>query len=110
MSGDPAIGALRQRVTIESPVRAEDGGGGATVTWAEVAEVWAAIAPASANERDIAGRLDGVVSHRVVLRFRGDLAGGMRLRHDGRVFRVLVAHDPDERRRWTQCLVEEEGR
>ena len=36
--------------------------------------------------------------------------GGMRLTSDGRQFRILIAHDPDELRRWTECLAEEEGR
>ncbi|MCW2307894.1 phage head closure protein [Rhodobium gokarnense] len=110
MTRPPTIGELRHRLTLERPERTPDGAGGATVSWVTVADVWAAIAPASASETEIAGRLDGVVTHRVTLRRRADLAGGMRLKAGTRVLKILVAHDPDERGRWTECLAEEEHR
>lgn len=106
MSNDPKIGALRHRVTLEEPVTSADGAGGRSVTWSAVATLWAAIEPVGAAEVTVADRLDG----RVTLRDRADIVGGMRLTMDGRIFRVLVAHDPDEAGRWTEILAEEESR
>ncbi len=110
MSANPEIGRLRHRMTLEEPVATGDSGGGRTVTWSSRGEVWAAIEHAGAAEVRFAGRIDGRVTHRVTLRPRADVSGGMRLTMDGRVFRVLVAHDPTETGRWLELLVEEDGR
>ena len=43
------------------------------------------------------------------MRYRADIAGGMRALHRGRIFRILVVTDPDERRRYIVAKAEEEG-
>ncbi|WP_029075565.1 phage head closure protein [Kaistia adipata] len=106
MSGfDP--GQLSSRVVLERPVRAADGAGGATVDWVEVATLWARIEPVAAGERFAADRLATRVSHRITLRFRADVAGGMRIRHRGRVLAVVAWRDPDEQRRFLVLDAEE---
>lgn len=106
-----AIGRLSQRLVLERPVAVGDGAGGRVETFAALGEVWAEIVPAGAGEREIAGRLDGVASHRIAIRYRGDVRGGMRfVTADGRVFRILATFDPDGRRRRLVCVAEEEGR
>ena len=45
------IGLLHERLTLETPVRTPDGGGGAIVTWQTVAELWARVRPISGDER-----------------------------------------------------------
>jgi SPP1 family predicted phage head-tail adaptor len=101
-------GWLRHRVTVESAAGVPDGAGGETVTWDTVATLWARIEPAAAGEEIVAGHLSGVVTHDVTLRWRDDLAGGMRLAWRGRLFRVLAVHDPDEARRYTVAKCREE--
>jgi SPP1 family predicted phage head-tail adaptor len=49
-----------------------------------------------------------VVTHEVILRWRGDIAGGMRIGYRGRTFRVLAVHDPDETRRYLVARTMEE--
>ena len=94
-------GWLRHRVTVESAAGAPDGAGGEEdVAWDTVATLWANISPASAGEEIIAGHLSGVVTHEITFRWRGDLAGGMRVAYRGRTFRLLAVHDPDETRRY----------
>ena len=93
-------GLFRHRVVIETAAVAPDGAGGETVTWQVLATTWALIEPAVAGERIVAGRLSGVVTHAITLRFREDVTGGMRVLYGGRRYRVLVAHDPDARRRY----------
>lgn len=104
------IGRLRHRATVERPVTVPDGGGGSVTTWETVAAVWVAIDALSATEKEEAGRLDGIASHRVVLRFRDDIRGGMRLTRGSRRFRLLASHDPDGRGRFLILTAEEEGR
>lgn len=110
MSGSLEIGALRHRVTIEQAVPSDDGAGGSTTAWIAIATVWAHVAPVKALQAERFGRLDGVVTHRVTMRHRDDVVGGMRLIHGSRILRLLVVHDPDERDRWLECLAEEVGR
>ena len=93
-------GQLSNRVTLERPVRSGDGAGGATVDWQEVATLWARIEPVEAGERNAADRLATRVTHRIPLRFRGDVEGGMRVVHRGRKLAVAAWRDPDETRRF----------
>jgi SPP1 family predicted phage head-tail adaptor len=103
-------GALRHRLVLERPDDAPDGAGGVVAGWTAAATVWGAIAPVRADEAVAAGRLDGLATHRVEIRHRGDVAGGWRVRTGGRTLRVRAALDPDERRRRLVLVCEEEGR
>ena len=99
-------GWLRHRVVIEAAVAAADGAGGETLTWSTHATTWALIEPAGATETVVAGGLTGVLTHRVSLRFRTDITGGMRVLYRGKRYRVLVAEDPDARRRYLTLKTE----
>jgi SPP1 family predicted phage head-tail adaptor len=99
-------GWLRHRVVIETPATAPDGAGGATATWDVLGTVWALVEPVAGTERIVAGQLTGVVTHVVTMRFRADVTGGMRVLYRGRTYRVLVAYDPDERRRYLTLKTE----
>lgn len=39
------IGALRDRLTLERPTRTADGGGGASIAWEQLGELWASVQP-----------------------------------------------------------------
>lgn len=102
-------GRLRHRVVIESAAGAPDGAGGEAVTWDSFATVWARITPISSGEKIVAGHLSGVVTHTVTMRYRDDIAGGMRILYRGRILRLLAVGDPDERRRFIVASAEEQG-
>lgn len=102
-------GWLRQRVVVQSAAGAPDDAGGETVTWDTLATLWARIEPAQAREEIVAGHLSGVVTHDVTFRWRGDIAGGMRIAYRGRTFRILAVHDPDETRRYLVARATEEA-
>src|SRR5439155_13583845 len=72
------IGALRERLALQSASRAADGGGGATVTWSTVADVWAAVRPISGDERLRHDAVTARVTHEVWIRHRSDVAPAMR--------------------------------
>ena len=78
--------------------------------WRPVDDVWAALRPLSARALQLAQQTDERTTHRAVMRFRADVASGWRLRMGYRYFAVQTVHDPDERRRYIECLCEEEGR
>lgn len=101
-------GRLPHRVVVELAAGSADGAGGETVAWDTLATVWARIEPAAAAEKIVAGHLSGVVSHRITMRYRADIAGGMRIVYRGRIFRLLAVIDPDETRRFIVAKAEEE--
>jgi SPP1 family predicted phage head-tail adaptor len=102
----PPIGALRERLTLETPVRSDDGGGGATVTWATVADVWGAVRPITGDERLHADAVTGRVTHQVWIRHRADVVPAMRFRTGARILDIVAVLDPGRRDR-LQCLCEE---
>lgn len=104
------IGRLSEEITLQSPQSVSDGAGGETVSWLSFATTYAWIEPAQGREQMEADRLDGFVTHRVMMRYRTDLLGGMRILYRDRLLRVLLARDFDNARRFTMALCEEAGR
>jgi len=105
-----SIGKLRDRLTLESPSRASDGGGGATITWQTVAQVWAHVRPISGDERLRHDAVTGRVTHEVWLRHRGDVVPAMRFTDGARILDIVAVLDPvlgPGRRDRLQCLCEE---
>lgn len=100
-------GLLDARLVLERPVATPDGQGGVTVSFSAVATLWARIEPVSARADETAGAMRAVVTHRIRLRRRGDLAGGMRLRKGTRLFALRAFRDPDETGRYLLCDCEE---
>jgi len=101
-------GWLRHRIRIERPVATPDGAGGESVAWESLATLWARIEPLEAREHVAADHLAETVSHRLIVRWRNDVAGGMRAVYRGRRFRILATHDPDESRRYLVLSTTEE--
>lgn len=99
MSG-PDPGRLSSRVSLERQIRTPDASGGATTEWEEVVTLWAAIDPVAAGESLSADRLSTRVTHRITIRFRTDIEGGMRIVHRTRNLRIAHWRDLDETRRF----------
>lgn len=102
-----AIGRLRQRITIETPLRIDGDGGTATITWQQVGEAWAEIRPLSGREVASEDAVSGRVTHEIRLRWRPGIAGDARLRTGARVFDIRALIDEDEAHRWLLCRCEE---
>lgn len=100
-------GALSARLVLERPVETPDGQGGVAQSFSALATLWARIEPVSARAQEAAGALPVTVTHRIWLRRRGDLSGGMRLRSGVRLFSIRTFRDPDETGRYTLCDCEE---
>lgn len=107
MSTKIEIGDLRHRITIERPMRTPDGGGGFVISWAHVADVWAAVWPRSSIESVALDRVAGRATHNVWIRHRFGIVPEMRIRMGTRTFDIRGVLDIDERGRWLKCIVEE---
>ena len=74
-------GKLRHRITIQAPNFAKDGNGQNIPTWAPIAStptVWAAIEPVSSNEEFTSQEVEATATHKITLRYRGDLSATYR--------------------------------
>lgn len=107
MKAPITIGDLRRRVTIETAVRASDGGGGFTVIWQPVAVLWAAIWPRLADESFTLDRVAGRASHDMWIRYRTDIKPEMRVVIGTRVFDIKGVIDVEDRKAWLRCPLEE---
>lgn len=101
------IGDLDQRLSLERPVDTPDDIGGVTRAWAAVDEVWARVTPVSGREDFNGEGEESVITHRVLIRWRPDVTGAMRLRFGSRVFAIHAAFDWDSRRRFLLLQCEE---
>jgi SPP1 family predicted phage head-tail adaptor len=103
-----AIGDFRHRLTLQVADEIEDDAGGVMRTWEQLGEVWAAIEPLSLDDRVLSDKRLGLLTHRVILRYRGDITLSHRFVLGARIFFIRAVRDPDERARLLECLVEEE--
>lgn len=101
------VGKMRHRITIESKSRSGDGYGGASVTWSTHATVWGEIKPASAAEQAFADRLENKITHKIKIRELSTVTAAMRIKYDGRTFKIKGVRSKEERGRWTEIMVEE---
>lgn len=102
-----SIGSLRQRLTLEAPVRTGEEGGTAVIVWNPIGELSASITPLGGRE---VVRADGVaarVTHEIIIRFRADVVASMRFTAPGRTFEIHAVLNAGARRRWLKCLCEE---
>ena len=100
-------GALDARLVLEQAVETPDGQGGVAVSFSALATLWARIEPVAAKAQEAAGAVPVSVTHRIWLRRRDGLSGGMRLRKGARLFTIRAARDPDETGRYMLCDCEE---
>lgn len=107
MSARPTIGSLRQRVTIEAPIDAPDDLGGFARSFAPLAQVWAKVETARANEQFAEQRLEQSRTLAVTIRWRADVQSQMRFDYRGRKLVIRSVEDSDESRRFLKCLCEE---
>lgn len=103
-------GSFRHELSLEAAELTQDGVGGHSESWSEVASIYARIEPVSANARFGADQTLESVTHRITLRYRADVVSGMRFVLGARIFVIRTVHDPDETRRYLVCRVEEKGR
>jgi len=98
---------MRHRLALEEAAATPDGAGGSLVSWAPVAEVWAAIRPRLGAEGVEADGLMARATHEITIRFRPSVTPRQRFRLGTRIFDITSVIDAEEAHRFLTCLVEE---
>lgn len=101
-------GKLRQRINIQIAAETRSAYGDVIESWETTAQRWGEIRPLRANELEEANRVEGRVTHKVILRNYVGLLPEMRFEHAGRVFNIKGILNPDERDISTEILCLEE--
>lgn len=100
-------GELRHRITIQRAVEVSDDLKTPTVTWQDVATVWAAVEPLSGREYLLAQNVNAELTVRIRIRYRPGVTPGMRVLYNGRVFDIQAVIDVEERHRELQLMCKE---
>lgn len=98
----PAL--MKHRVTLQERSLTEDGQGGYTEEWEDVASLWAHVTPLKGYERMQAMQLASPITHKVLIRYRAGLTTSMRLVFDGRVFEIEEAINLEEAKAFLQLI------
>ncbi|AKI01217.1 phage head-tail adaptor, putative, SPP1 family [Hoeflea sp. IMCC20628] len=100
-------GRLSARLALEAPTDLPDGQGGVAEGWTLLAELWGRIEPLRAKAEEQAGAATAPITHRVTIRYRGDVRHAMRFAYRDRTLFIRSLRDPEESRRYLVCDCEE---
>ncbi len=99
---------MRHKVTLQQKILTEDGAGGYSTAWEDVATLWAQITPLRGSETTSGGKISAPSSHRFRVRYSSTVQADMRLLFDGRTFNIRAIQNTDEKNHMLEVLVEED--
>lgn len=104
---------LNRKLTLETPVRVPDGGGGYTESWAALGTLWADVTARTGRERSEQGALLSATRCRIVVRAApvGDEARPLpqqRFRDGTRIYGIQAVADLGADGRFLICFADEE--
>ncbi len=102
-----SIAHLRTRIGLFAPVEVQNETGGVDRSFAQISTLWCNIEPFIGDQRFDSGRVEENVSHRITIRWRGDITAAMRFYKGTRQFNILASADLDGRERRLMVLVQE---
>jgi SPP1 family predicted phage head-tail adaptor len=113
MAKPQSIGALRERIEVQSLAETKDAMGAPIQAWSTLATLWAEVRPASSGETWRRQQMQSSAGWTVVIRHRADLTPQMRIvwtnLKTGRVhtFQIKGTENPDMRGRFLEIACEE---
>jgi SPP1 family predicted phage head-tail adaptor len=101
-------GKLNQRVTLQTMTRTADAIGGAVISWQNIAELWASIAPLNVRESLQQDKILSEAFYTVTMRYRADITSDKRLSYNGRILHIEGVTDRDHSKQVLVLRVREE--
>ena len=103
-----SVGKMKHRLTIQSPSRTPDGGGGDAVSFQDVDTVWGRIVGKSGSETFFGDQLEGRSTYEITIRFRRGITNKDRLLYSfevkgkaySRIFNINRVQNKDEQDRY----------
>ena len=93
-----SAGRMRDYVRLRIPTTVDDGEGGQTVVWTNGPYLWADTQAISAREQALAGAIQTIATHRLMMNFDDRITGERRLARiapAGTELQILGIRDPD---------------
>jgi SPP1 family predicted phage head-tail adaptor len=91
------VGKLRKRVQLQQLVRNQDDFGEAVPSYSTYATVWASVEPLQGRELEHAQQINAEVSHRVTIRYNGNVTAEHRVVYGERILEIEAVINPEER-------------
>lgn len=104
------IGKMRHPIELFGPARNPDGSGGFIRGDAKLIDAWAEIRPMKSFEKMQHAQLEQVRTHKGVVRYDERIKQGMFLVYDARVFYIEAVTITNERDRFMDLELREDGR
>lgn len=107
---DNLASRLNKRITLQEEVKTPDGAGGYSLSWRDIATVWAEIKPLSANKGDeafVSMQQEGRSYAIITIRHREDVTHKLRILYGLRLFNIISVTNPDEANVYLELLVAE---
>ena len=89
------INNYRSRIKIYRRVYTSNSFGGYSQTWTEIDEVWCRIMPLTGREAMQYQQIYPTANYRILMRYRPDVNGNMRLYYNKRYWNILSVTDID---------------
>ncbi len=90
------IGELDKRILLQAPTRVSNDKGGFTITWSNIAPVWAKKWTVSSTEQAPNDRVEMVRVVKFCIRFRNVLKSSWRIKY-GDLYYDITGIDPDDK-------------
>lgn len=105
------ISQLNKRITFESQVKIDDGGGGFNLSWEALednSEVYASIVSLSSNEIFTFLKREIKASHKIIIRYRDDISADMRIIYGENIYSIKSLRDAQGLGRYLEIIADEE--
>jgi SPP1 family predicted phage head-tail adaptor len=97
-------GALRERITVQRKSVTRDAFGGETITWTDVATVWAEAQPIGGREYTALRQAQSEITIRFRLRYLAGVTPAMRVSWNGGQYDIVEVIDVGARNRELELL------
>ena len=100
------IGALRHKITVLTPSRIADSGGGAGLIWSPGASLWARVIRLSTIQDFVGDRRRRLKRIAATIRLRDDIEPGMRVLYESDLYEITSVESGDDRERRLTLICE----
>lgn len=103
------VGRLNRRITIQGKTVTRDAYGGESISWTDVATVWAAVLPIRGREYVAIREAGAELTTRFVIRYRQGVTPAMRVVHGGANYDIEQVIDTEDGHRFIELMARAEA-